>query len=149
MLQQNRSISEDKVEVVKKERIRLASFDEDSPCPLCDAPTRLIDGGVEVDREGIRINMHGLKLMGGDITKKTVTRYQMDVNGLECSDGHRFFTGVRARIRALCPMCMDEMHEYGSSLFSCTRCNKHFSKGDWEIPAEGLVLEEEGWMKAN
>ena len=127
----------------------LANFDTDSPCPLCDTPTRAVDGDVGVDREGIRINMHGMKLMGGEITKRTVTRYQMEIKGLECSEGHKFFTSVRARIRALCPMCMDEMHKYGSSLFSCTRCSQHFSMADWEIPDESIVLEEEGWIKVN
>jgi hypothetical protein len=46
-------------------------------------------------------------------------------------------------------MCNDPMIEYGSSLYSCTRCNRHFSIGDWEKPPDDDILRNNGWIKAD
>jgi hypothetical protein len=133
----------------KKETEDLGSdrFENDCPCPLCESPTRMVDEESDVIHEGGRINMHGLKLMGGEITKKTLSLYRMRIKGIECSKGHRFYLEVRSKKRALCPLCQDPLMEYGSSLYSCTRCNRHFSLADWEFPEDTEVLERNGWIR--
>lgn len=132
----------------KKEEERLKSFDPDCPCPLCNCPTKAIDSEMDLIHEGGRINMHGLKLMGGEITKRTLSHYRMRVTGIECSEGHCFYIDVSSRKKALCPLCQDPLMEYGSSLYSCSRCNRHFSMADWEFPPDVEVLERNGWIKA-
>ena len=133
-------------EEVQQKQESLIGFTNDVQCPVCGEPMKTIDTALELPFEGQRINVHGLKLMGGDITKKTVTMYQVDLLGMQCSSGHRFFSAISARTRALCPLCYDAMIEYGSSLFSCTRCQRHFSKADWSFPEPEEVLTNEGWF---
>jgi hypothetical protein len=147
---ERKSHEAEKVNREKKEveERRLKDFNQDCPCPVCSAPTRGIDEDIELIHEGGRINMYGLKLMGGEITKRTLSQYRMSVTGIECCDGHRFYIDVSSRRRALCPLCQEPLMEYGSSLYSCTRCDRHFSMADWEFPAEGEVLERSGWIKA-
>lgn len=137
------------VEKEKKKRDEdLSCYDADCPCPVCGSPTKIIDQTLELQHEGPRINMNGIKLMGGEITKRTMTQYQMSVKGLVCSEGHRFFVDSVSKTRALCPVCHEPMIEYGSSLYSCTRCRKHFSKSDWETPSNDDMLRNDGWIKA-
>jgi hypothetical protein len=141
--------SKDRKKQMEKERDERARYDSELPCPICKEPSRRLHEQVDLEHEGSRINMHGLKLMGGEITKPTVTQYRMTVAGLECVRGHRFFTDATSKRKALCPLCTDEMMEYGSSLFSCTRCNRHFSKADWDFPDESVVLTDAGWIEAD
>ncbi len=142
------NVEKDQHEKIKQEEIRLKEFDRECPCPLCESPTRVVDEETELIHDGGRINMYGLKLMGGEITKKTATQYWIQVKGIECSKGHRFYMDVASKTKALCPMCHDPLMEYGSSLYSCTRCNRHFSMADWDFPPDGEVLERNGWIKA-
>lgn len=142
-------MSKDKDRTEKKKKQDLSSYDKDCPCPVCSAPTKMINESMDLIHDGPRINMNGIKLMGGEITKRTQTHYQMYVKGLVCSEGHRFFIQAGSKVRALCPMCHELMIEYGSSLYSCTKCNKHFSKGDWEVPSDADVLRNNGWIEAD
>jgi len=130
-----------------EKRIRMVGFDEKLPCPLCGSPSKVIDSEMEFIHEGERINVHGLKLMGGEITKRTQTQYQLHVRGTECEEGHLLYEEAKGRIRALCPLCFDPMIEYGSSLLSCTRCNRHYSKADWTIPPIDDIMRAEGWQR--
>ena len=120
-------------------------FNTDRPCSTCGGPTRDIRGDVEISVEGERISIQGLKLMGGDITKATVTQYTYQINGYECKEEHRFFSDFKCRVRPLCPVCYDPMMKYGSSLMSCARCNKHFPIQSWVQPDEYEVLLMNGW----
>jgi hypothetical protein len=120
-------------------------FDKDRPCSICGSPTRDISGDVEISVEGERISIRGLKLMGGDITKTAMTQYTYQITGYECKEEHRFFSDFKCRVRPLCPVCYDPMMKYGSSLMSCTRCDKHFPVQGWAQPDEYEVLLMNGW----
>jgi hypothetical protein len=121
------------------------SYSVRQPCKRCGAPTKVTNGEIEIEVEGERLSINGLKLMGGEITKKAVTRYTYHVQGYTCKEEHRFYSDFRCRIRPLCPVCYDPMIKYGSSLFSCTRCNKHFSLESWVEPDAEEVLLDHGW----
>ncbi len=128
-------------------RFDLSRYDESHPCPKCGSPTRIMDMDIDLKVEGERISIHGLKLMGGEITKKPVTMCSFHIVGRECSEGHKFYSDYTYRPRPLCPVCYDTMMKYGSSLFSCTRCNKHFPVRSWPEPDPGIVLLDEGWER--
>lgn len=100
---------------------------------------------MELPVEGKRISIRGLKLMGGDITKRVVTQVTYDISGRECREGHKFFSSASSKIRPLCPVCYHPMVRYGSSLLSCTRCNKHYPINDWPDPDPMEVLRDDGW----
>ncbi|MBN1390203.1 MAG: hypothetical protein JXA22_06135 [Candidatus Thermoplasmatota archaeon] len=121
------------------------SFDARVPCMLCGSPTKAFDGEHDIPVEGRRISINGLKLMGGDITKKTVTQITYTLSGYECQGGHKLYSSVTYRVRQLCPLCYHPMFRYGSSLISCTRCNKHFPLNDWPKPDPMALLQGDGW----
>ncbi|MGA1866443.1 MAG: hypothetical protein ACMUFK_03125 [Thermoplasmatota archaeon] len=123
-----------------------ASFDQRVPCRLCGSPTKKYEGDHEVPVEGKRISIRGLKLMGGDITKRTVTQITYSLSGYECQEGHKLYRSVSYRVRLLCPMCYHPMMKYGASLISCPNCNKHFPVNEWPEPDPMDVLHDEGWQ---
>ena len=122
-------------------------FDPKKPCETCGSPTRPVNGEIEVPVEGERISIRGLKLMGGDITKRVVTQITYDISGYECREGHKFFSRAESKVRPLCPVCYHPMIKYGSSLLSCTRCNRHYPVNDWPDPDPMEVLDQEGWQR--
>ncbi|MBN1540029.1 MAG: hypothetical protein JW939_07780 [Candidatus Thermoplasmatota archaeon] len=123
-----------------------ANFDPRVPCRLCGSPTKKFEGDHEALVEGNRISIRGLKLMGGDITKRTVTQITYTLSGYECQEGHRLYRSVSCRVRLLCPMCYHPMMKYGSALISCPNCNKHFPVNEWPDPDPMDVLHDEGWQ---
>lgn len=131
--------------IPEKEKVLDQFFNTDRLCGICGGPTRDIRGDIEISVEGERISIQGLKLMGGNITKTTVTQYTYQITGYECKEEHRFFSDFKCRVRPLCPVCYDPMMKYGSSLMSCSRCNKHFPIQNWVQPDEHEVLLMNGW----
>jgi len=129
----------------EKKAPNLTGFHASEPCAICGSPTRDIHGTYEMKVEGGRISIHGVRLMGGEITKKPSTLFIFEIEGRECSEGHRFFKDFEYRSRALCPVCFDPMMRYGSSLYSCSRCNKHFPVQSWPEPDPVSVLRDNGW----
>ncbi|MGA1847707.1 MAG: hypothetical protein ACMUHB_00070 [Thermoplasmatota archaeon] len=123
----------------------LSRFDESEPCRICGSPTKEVHGTYEMKVEGGRMSIYGIKLMGGEITKKPSTLFTFEIEGRECSEGHQFFKDFEHRSRALCPVCYDPMMRYGSSLYSCSRCNKHFPVQSWPEPDPVEVLMDKGW----
>ncbi|MEA3558556.1 MAG: hypothetical protein U9R75_04815, partial [Candidatus Thermoplasmatota archaeon] len=130
---------------VREESVDLSSFDASSPCRKCGSPTRSIRKQLEVTVEGTRISIYGVKIMGGEITKNTATRVEYEITGKECSEGHLFYDDVVFRKKPICPLCFDPLMAYGTSLFSCSRCNKHFPMNEWPDPDPERTLREEGW----
>jgi hypothetical protein len=128
-----------------KVKIPHRNYNADRLCNICGGPTRDIKGDIEISVEGERISIRGLKLMGGDISKTAVTQYTYQIIGYECREGHRFFSDFKCRVRPLCPVCYDPMMKYGSSLMSCSRCNKHFPVQSWAKPDEFEVLLMNDW----
>ena len=140
-LHKEKKVQEKKEEVKKN----IQGFDDSVPCRICGSPTRILEKEMELKVEGDRINISGLKLMGGEITKRTASSVEYHIWGRECSEGHPFYGDVGFRIRQLCPMCYGQMMKYGSSLYSCSRCNKHFPINDWPDPDPEETLRNEGW----
>jgi hypothetical protein len=129
----------------EKKTPNLARYDESEPCRLCGSPTKAVRGSYDMKVEGSRMSIYGIKLMGGEITKKPSTLFTFDIQGRECSNGHLFYQDFEYRSRALCPVCYDPMMRYGSSLYSCSRCNKHFPVQSWPDPDPVSVLRDKGW----
>jgi hypothetical protein len=123
----------------------LSSYDPSVPCSICGSPTRDIRRHVDVTVEGNRISIYGVKLMGGEITKRTASRVEYEITGRDCPEGHLFYDDVGFRIRPICPLCYDPLMIYGNSLYSCSRCNKHFPMNDWPDPDPEATLRGEGW----
>ncbi|MFO8051314.1 MAG: hypothetical protein R6V01_06405 [Thermoplasmatota archaeon] len=122
-----------------------SGYDTSFPCRICGSPTRPLRTQVEVTVEGKRIGIYGVKLMGGEITKPTATRIEYEIQGRECSQGHLFYDDVGYRKKPICPLCFDPLMVYGTSLYSCSRCNKHFPMDDWTDPDPERALRDEGW----
>lgn len=122
-------------------------YDMASPCPECGAPMRPVERTIEVPVEGAKVSVQDLKLMGSDMNKRSVTQYSIDIVGVECFKGHRFFRSFVHREKPLCPLCLNPMIRYGSAILSCNRCKKHYSLGDWATKDPLLLLSEEGWKK--
>lgn len=141
----HRELQEAVPEEKKKEPKDLSRYDDSKPCRICGSPTREIHKELQVSVEGSRINMYGIKLMGGEITKRTATRIDYEIVGRECAEGHLFYGDVSYKKRPICPLCYDPLMIYGTSLFSCSRCSKHFPMGDWPDPDPEETLKEEGW----
>jgi len=124
-----------------------APLEPDHPCPICGAPTRAVETTVESAVQGNKIVVQGVRLMGSEISKRSVTECQIDVVGRACENGHKIYATMVPRVRAVCPLCLHYMINYGSAVLSCTKCNKHFSLDDWVFPGPEEVLRNEGWIK--
>jgi hypothetical protein len=138
-------VPEPDLDVPGRKKVPDVSFSVRKPCKRCGAPTKDIRGEIEINVEGTRMSIYGLKLMGGEITKVPLTQYTYSIDGYECKEGHKFFNEFKCRIRPLCPVCYDPMMKYGSSLLSCSRCNKHFPVENWVEPDKLNVLLDHGW----
>jgi ribosomal protein L37AE/L43A len=123
------------------------TFDPAVPCKVCGEPT--MDENTEVDHqvEGKRISIGGLKMMGADVTKRTVTTISITVTGRICQNGHKMYSSFDAREKPLCPMCLDRLIRYGSSIFSCPRCKRHFPLDAFATMDPEQALREEGWVR--
>lgn len=133
------------IEGPERKKIDDGSFNIRKPCKRCGAPTKDVKGEIEINVEGKRMSIYGLKLMGGEITKRPITQYTYKIEGYQCKEDHKFYGDFKCRIRPLCPVCYDPMIKYGSSLLSCARCNKHFPVDNWVEPDELDILLEQGW----
>jgi tRNA(Ile2) C34 agmatinyltransferase TiaS len=102
---------------------------------------------IEHQVEGKRIAIGGLKMMGADVTKRTVTAISIAVTGRVCQAGHHMYSSFEAREKPLCPMCLDRMIIFGSSIFSCPRCKRHFPLDAFATKDPEIALKEEGWVK--
>jgi ribosomal protein L37AE/L43A len=138
-----RKLSEDRTQ----DEEAFGRYDTESPCPECGAPTRPVERTLEVPVEGSKVMVQDLKVMGGDMNKRSVNQYQIDITGMECYKGHRFYRTFQYREKLLCPLCLGPMIRYGSAILSCNRCNKHYSLGDWAKADPVKLLEDEGWKK--
>jgi uncharacterized Zn ribbon protein len=125
---------------------RNADYNGSVPCPVCGSPTREYQEELECPVEGRRIPIRGVKLMGGDITKKPVTMLQFDLKGRICTEGHKIYGDFECREKKLCPVCHDKMVFYGASLLSCPRCNRHFESQYFPDPDPEEELKREGWV---
>jgi len=143
-----RRAQEAEEEEIRKFTEGLRTYDRTCPCPVCGEPTVQHDEEVEHNVEGKRLPMSGMKLMGGDITKKAVTQISFSVSGRLCRQGHRSFTSFTSRERPLCPMCYDKMIRYGTSILSCPRCNRHFPMDAFETMDHEEALTAEGWIRS-
>ena len=138
-----RKLSEEKTQ----DEEAYGKYDMASPCPDCGAPTRQVDRTIEVPVEGNKVAVQDFKVMGGDMNKRSVTQYQIDIVGVECFKGHKYFKSYKHREKQLCPMCLNPMIRYGTAILSCNRCNKHYSLGDWATRDPTQILSEEGWKR--
>jgi hypothetical protein len=123
-----------------------AVFDPGHPCSVCGSPSKHVEEEIEHPVEGNRVPIRGIKLMGGDITKKPITLLQFRVKGNICSSGHKIYTDYDLREKRLCPICQDKLVFYGSSLLSCPRCNRHFQSEYFATMDPQEALKEEGWL---
>jgi len=123
------------------------AFDSAVPCKVCGGPTREETVEIEHQVEGKRISIGGLKMMGADVTKRTVTTISLTVQGRVCQEGHGMYASFEARDKPLCPMCLDRMIRYGSSIMSCPRCKRHFPADAFATMDAEQALREEGWTK--
>ena len=123
-------------------------YDPSNRCPECGSPTREYREEMECPVEGNRIPIRGIKLMGGDITKKPITLLEFTVTGRICKEGHKICQDYDYREKRLCPVCQDKMVFYGSTLLSCPRCNRHFENEYFPNPDPVKELESEGWILA-
>jgi tRNA(Ile2) C34 agmatinyltransferase TiaS len=57
------------------------------------------------------------------------------------------YSSFEAREKPLCPMCLDRMIIFGSSIFSCPRCKRHFPLDAFATKDPEIALREEGWVK--
>jgi hypothetical protein len=137
--------NEPEIDCPPQQKVEDPAFRIRRPCKRCGSPTKEINGDIDIDVDGERLSIYGLKLMGGEITKRAVTKYTYSMNGYICKEDHKFYSDFKCRIRPLCPVCYDPMIKYGSSLLSCSRCNKHFPVNDWKEPDELDVLVNNGW----
>lgn len=128
-------------------RVEEASYDADSPCSICREPTRLVDIELEHPVEGTRMPIHGVKLMGGEITKVPITLLQFRIKGRICSGSHKVLLDYDCREKPLCPICHDRLVLYGASLLSCPRCSRHFQTEFFSTQEPDEALELEGWVR--
>jgi ribosomal protein L37AE/L43A len=138
---------EAEMEDIRKFTENNKSFDPSSPCKICGSPTMEQDDEVEHIVEGKRISIGGLKMMGSDVTKRTETMMSMKVRGRRCQNDHLTYSEFEAREKPLCPMCLDRLVRYGSSILSCPRCKRHFPIDAFESMDPGEALRIEGWVK--
>jgi transposase-like protein len=132
---------------IKKFTQNNRSYDPSKPCKVCGAPT--LEEEVEIDHivEGKRISIGGLKMMGSDVTKKTETIISMKVKGRVCQNEHMTYSVYESREKPLCPMCLDSLIRYGSSILSCPRCKRHFPVDAFESMDPEEALRSEGWIR--
>lgn len=123
------------------------SYDHTSPCKVCGAPTLEQNEEVQHEVEGAKIKVGGLKLMGSEISKRSITLMAINVKGRSCQEGHRTYTSYTCRDKPLCPMCLDLLMVYGSVILSCPRCNRHYSMADFRSINPEEALEAEGWNR--
>ena len=122
-------------------------YDKERPCPICHEPTRQIHREIERMVLGDRVPIKGLRLMGGDLTKRAETLINLDVIGRECRGGHTLCEQYRVRERQLCPLCRRPMITYGSTLMSCRDCSLHFPRDIFSSEDPEKILTSEGFSR--
>jgi hypothetical protein len=147
IMEQRKEKRRQEIENEESLRVEEASYDQETQCSICGEPTRFVDLELDHPVEGTRMPIQGVKLMGGEITKKPVTLLQFKIKGRICRGGHKVVTEYDCREKPLCPICHDRLVLYGASLLSCPRCSRHYQKEFFSTQEPEEALELEGWVR--